>query len=249
MDRPAREEIRSLESEMKIRLLIRWAASLAAICTVAAAFAGPGATLLQRNVAMIASPDVALDLKLSAAQASQRDEILMAYQDARENIVSKIQGGDEDAGYKELGKAQEQLEVKLLSLLTPPQVNRLKQIGIQQEGIAALQDDAVAKDLALTAAQRVKIKLIEDATAKAQDDYQAALGEALAKLGDPGTDNDAIKAYTVKQAAVVKSMKPREKQFLTVKGAGDKQILALLTPVQRKKWTAMHGKPLNGTKS
>jgi Spy/CpxP family protein refolding chaperone len=212
--------------------------------------ASPGGTLLQRNVVLITSPNVALDLSLSQSQAAQRDKLVQSYQETRDGLVSKLQAaatdGARDVINANIGQEQEQLELKLLALLTPPQMNRLKQIGVQQEGIAAMQDDAIAKDLALTAAQRTKIKGICDATQKAQDDYQAALGEAIAKIPDPGTSDEAIKAYEAKQQAVVKSMKPREKQYLAVKAAGDKQILAVLTPAQKNKWAAMRGKPLKG---
>lgn len=224
-------------------------AALAAVLTSAFA-AGAGETLLQRTVDYIASPNIADDIGLSSTQVSQRDHILTDFQASRESIVAKAQAGGTgkmEAANDEIFKLQGEMEIKLLALLTPAQVNRLKQIGIQQEGTVALHDDVIAKDLGLSVTQRSKIDAILDRTQKAQDDYQGALGEALAKVPDPNShDEAAIKAYEAKQRQIIKSMLPKEKQYMAVKAQGDKDILLLLTPAQRTKWTAMHGKPVKG---
>jgi Spy/CpxP family protein refolding chaperone len=233
---------------MTIKILVRLAVVCAAAAVFTFTFGSPGGTLLQRNVVMVTSPNVALDLNLSKQQIADRDQLIGAYSKARnavdEGFTKATTDAQRDALNAEINRQQEDLETKLLALLTPAQTNRLRQIGIQQEGVSAMQDEGVAKDLSLTAAQRAKVKAVCEQNQKAQEDYQAALGDAIAKIPDPGSADSAMRAYAGKQEAVIKSMKPREKQYLAIKAEGERQILASLTPAQKNKWAALHGKPL-----
>ncbi|HVT12696.1 MAG TPA: Spy/CpxP family protein refolding chaperone [Fimbriimonadaceae bacterium] len=205
-------------------------------------------TLLERNAQLIASPNVAEDLKLTDAQLTERNKLFEAFQTFRSETVTKMQALPQDkqeAMAAEIESHRIDLDRKLVTLLTETQSNRLMQIGIQQEGFVALQDDLVAKQVGLTPAQRAKIKTICDTVMKAQDEYQAAVGEALGKIPEPtGSDDASIKAYEAKQQAVLKSMKPQENKFLAAKESARKQIYTLMTPAQRTKWGAIQGKPL-----
>ncbi|HWA83176.1 MAG TPA: hypothetical protein VG820_07085, partial [Fimbriimonadaceae bacterium] len=194
---------------MRKHHLIRIAIFAASLFVVALS---SGETLLERNVQLIASPNVATDLKLTEAQVADRNKLFEVFQTFRDETVAKMQSLSQDkqeALATEIERQQMDLNQKLVALLTSPQQNRLMQIGIQQEGFVALQDDLVAKEVGLTPAQRAKVKTICDAVAKAQDDYQAAVGEALSKIPEPsGSDEAAMKAYQKKQEEVMKSMKP-----------------------------------------
>lgn len=230
--------------------LIRFAAIAASLVLGGFALAAPAETLVERNAQLISSPNVAQDLKLTDAQCAERNKLFDAFQAFREETVGKMQALPQD---KQEGLATEienkrvELDHKLAAILTATQLNRLMQIGIQQEGFVALQDDMVAGQVGLTPAQRTKITAICGRVEKAQDEYQAAVGEAMSKIPEPTVSDDAsIKAYNAKQEAVLKAMKPQEKRFLAVKEAAQKEIYALMTPPQRNKWSAVHGKPLNG---
>lgn len=223
--------------------------ALGALLAVTVALASPGGTLLQRTVLGINSPDVAADLQLTPGQIQARNKLVNDFVKTRETLVNIMQKASEkeQEGYRDqIDSAEERMELGMIALLTPAQVKRLKELGIQQEGLVALQDDVIAKDLSLTSAQRSKMKAIYTKQMKAQDAYQEALGLELEKLPDPGSNPEAIKYYEAKQKAVIDSMKPKEKEFQAVKNAGDKQILGLLTPVQKAKWEKMKGKPFRG---
>lgn len=233
---------------MMRRTLLHIAVFLAAAAIAAVAVAEPQESLLQRTAQRIASPNVAVDLGLSKAQTADRDKLFAAFQVDRTALVEKILAAPadrQDALNGELGKLQSDLDGRLLALLTAGQQRRLLQIGVQEEGSEALLDDMVSREVGLSVAQLAKIRTVYDKVLKAQDDYQSALGEALAKIPDPKpNDTAAMDAYVEKQKAVVASLKPKEKAFLDAKTAGNKQIFNLMTPQQQKKWFALHGKPL-----
>lgn len=235
---------------MSKQTFIRLAALAASLVLGACALAAPVGSLVERNVELVASPNVAQDLKLTESQCTERNKLFEAFQTFRDETVGKMQTLPQDkqeALAREIDSQRTELDRKLVAILTASQLNRLMEIGIQQEGFVALQDDLVAGQVALTPAQRAKIKVICGRVDKAQDDYQAAVGEAMSKIPEPTVSDDAsIKAYNAKQEAALKAMKPQEKQFLAVKEAAQKEIYALMTPAQRNKWSAIHGKILKG---
>jgi hypothetical protein len=244
MDRATRKNLRSSQTEMIKQALIRIAAAAAVLVMTGSAYGSE--TLLQRTAAMITSPHIALDLRLTAAQVSQRDLVIAAFQTSREEIVRRMEAGPRDqldAGTAELDRAQVMMNSELLAILNPSQTKRLKQLAIQQAGTEALLDDAVAKDMALTLGQASKIKAILAKVALARDAYDNALGEAMSKIPEPGSDSAAMSAYTARQKRVVSALNPKRQQYLATLAAGDKKIMAVLTPTQKQRWVALKGKP------
>lgn len=214
-----------------------------ALAIVAGAFAQ---TLLQQAATFIASPNVAQELKLTGMQVSKRTQLFGEYEKKREDLTIQLsKSNNAEATQKELDKILLDLQNKLIAILTPQQVTRLRQIAVQQVGIYGLSDPDVAADLGLTSQQKAKIAAIRESISKPEVEYQEALAEALSKLPDPGTDPAAIKAYEAKQKQIVRSMKPKEAIYIAAKIKGEKDMLATLTPAQQTKWKAMKGKPFN----
>lgn len=227
------------------RLRLRPIAVAAALLVAAISFGAE--SLLQRSAQEIASPNIALDLGLTATQKTDRDKLFAEYQLKRDSVVPKtdVKTDQADALNAEIAKLLVALDTKLLALLTEHQRSRLLQIAIQEQGVNALLDDAVAKQVGLTPAQRGKVKVIVDGVAQSLEEYQTAVGEALSKLPDPASDKKAdIEAYEKKQVLIIQTLVPQKKIYENIKASGDKQVLALLTPVQRKKWDGMQGKPV-----
>jgi uncharacterized membrane protein YdfJ with MMPL/SSD domain len=228
---------------MKLKLN-KIAALAAGFALVSGAFAQ---NLMKQASLLITSPNVAQDLNLSATQIEKRTQAITAYDKKRDAITAQIEGASEaklEAFQNQLNGVLAELQGKLLAILTPVQTNRLKQIAIQQAGVDAMADDVVAADLGLTAAQRSKITAIRAKVSKAEESYQNAVSDALLKVPDPGQDPDALKEYEAKQKAIMKALKPQERAYLNVKNNGDKEMLAVLTPAQLKKWKSMQGKKL-----
>jgi len=224
------------------------------ICLAAALACGLGfgdESLLQRNVELIASPNVARDIKLTPEQLAAANKLFAAFQASRTEKVNKIESAPPDkveAMNAEIGHMVADLDTRLLGLLTLPQKQRLLEIGVQQEGASALLDDLVAQKVGLNASQKNKIRTILGRVEKAQDDYQTAVAEAMSKVPDPKykkqSDIDAY--YKAKREEVAFQFSPQENRFEAEKTAGDKEIFELMTPAQQKRWFALHGKPLGG---
>lgn len=109
-------------------------------------------------------------------------------------------------------------ESELNSILTLPQQRRLRQIGLQSEGLSAIRDPEVAKVLELSHDQRDQIRVIED---------NAVFGWMRA-IGRNGSS-----------AEIRSPQAPREQTM-------NSQILAVLTDEQARKWHEITGEPVKG---
>jgi serine/threonine protein kinase len=109
-------------------------------------------------------------------------------------------------------------ETDLNAILTPAQQVRLRQIGLQSEGLGAFRDPEVAAALGLTPDQRERVRVIED---------DAAFGwmRAMAQGTPPGEPGPP----------------PGTKGPSTTE-----RILALLTDGQARKWRELTGEPVKG---
>jgi Spy/CpxP family protein refolding chaperone len=106
-------------------------------------------------------------------------------------------------------------EEKINKVLLPHQQKRLKEIALQVRGIAALSDEAVAKELALSADQKGQIeKITEDANQARQNLFQ-----------DAGGDREGL----------------REKGQ-AIRTEAEQKALAVLTADQKTKFEDMKGK-------
>jgi hypothetical protein len=121
-----------------------------------------------------------------------------------------------------LERAREE-KAKLAEILLPHQSKRLNEIYVQQNGLNALQDEDIAKDLNISEAQKAKLAEVRDANRTAMFEQMRGGGGAP---GGGGGDREAFFAR----------MQEYRKQ-------ADAKLLAVLTPDQQKKFEAMKGKP------
>jgi len=150
------------------------------------------------------------------------DEQVKKADELRQKTREKFQeifGGDEAERPKKMQELNEENRKAIAELLSPEQNTRLKQIIYQQRGGTALTDPEVAKALGLSDEQQEKIKTINQET-----------GAAMRELFTPGQapDDDT-----------------RKKMDELRKSSGEK-LLALLSPEQKTKWTALQGEPFKG---
>jgi hypothetical protein len=113
---------------------------------------------------------------------------------------------------------ERQEKAKLAEILLPHQLKRLNEIYVQRAGVNALQDEDVAKQLAISDAQRQQMT-------KVRDDYRAKRSE-LFQGGGGGGDQEA-----------------RMAKFAEMRKAEDEQILGLLSAQQKTKFDELKGKP------
>jgi len=109
---------------------------------------------------------------------------------------------------------------KLAEILLPNQLKRLNEIFIQQAGVSALQDEEIAKQLAISDAQKAQLtKIREEFSAKRREMFQPGGGGG-------GGDFEAMRAKIIEMNKVQ-----------------DEQLLAVLNPQQKTKFEEMKGKP------
>ncbi|MFN0018348.1 MAG: hypothetical protein ACKVP0_08820 [Pirellulaceae bacterium] len=154
-------------------------------------------TTLARNVA------VQDDLKLTP---EQRQQIATAVESTTAAAIARA------------------VEAKVIAVLTPEQLARLKQIELQQVGVLALLQAETALELKLTDDQKTSLGKLRDEAAAS---FQSALTE-LRSVRDPGTATAELNA------------KIREKTTELTK-VRDEKMLAVLSDEQRKSWQEMLG--------
>jgi Spy/CpxP family protein refolding chaperone len=147
-------------------------------------FGGGGAAFLLMN------PDVQTELKLSEEQIAKSKELGQKVRDKFKDKFAELKDAPQEQRrekFQEIMKAMTAESDKLLKdVLNADQQKRLKQLELQQRGADAFADAEVEKTLALTDAQKDKIKTLrEDAGKEMREIFQNAQGnfqEALTKM-------------------------------------------------------------------
>lgn len=118
-------------------------------------------------------------------------------------------------------KQDQQARATLLTILQPEQYQRLAQIHIQVQGVAALADEEVATKLNLSADQKARITaVIDENSQKMRDEMRAAFGPQRGERGD---------------------LQEMREKMEAMRKAGDEQVLAVLTVEQKTAFEAMKG--------
>jgi hypothetical protein len=122
----------------------------------------------------------------------------------------------------------------LIALLTPKQVTRLRQIGLQMKGLPALTTPEVVSALTVTEEQAKKLRELEskfrDRTAKLSEQLRAV-----------STDR------SLSQKERRAKMSPLQKELREMRDEWERAALAILTPPQREKFEKMKGATFDPT--
>ena len=141
---------------------------------------------------------------------AQREEFFKKFREQQESTNKKIKEAIEE-------------------VLLPQQVERLEEIGLQIQGVAALLTEPVQKELKITAEQKTKFEGVQKETQEKGQELFSGIRELF-------QGGDREKAQAAMQEI-------REKMTAMQKEANDK-ILGVLTDSQKKKFKEMKGKPL-----
>ncbi|MEO7453805.1 MAG: hypothetical protein ABIV13_03470 [Fimbriimonadales bacterium] len=152
---------------------------------------------------MLMMPELQKELKITTAQKASIDK-----------IIKEMQALPRDKMNRE---SMQKYQTRITGVLSQWQKGRLKEIELQSRGGSALLDPEVQKSLGITAAQKTKLKSIQDASQK----------EMRAKF-----------------EAARKSEKPMDMTAMqNLRKAQDAKYMAQLSASQKAKWKTMTGKP------
>lgn len=137
-----------------------------------------------------------------------------------------------EEGMARMREINKKFEAKLAEVLLPHQLERVKQLEIQQQGSGALtNNESVIAALAFTDEQKAKIEAIQQANRAKQD----ANGEKFRALFQEGQEGDR-EANRAKFEELRKAGEELRK-------AADAELLAVLTDEQKKKLEELKGEP------
>ncbi len=176
---------------------------------------------LNPAVFLIRDPLILAELQLTAAEEGP----LTAFAASANEDAWKLRDLDLEAGVGNdaVGQLNELVESNLAKILTAAQNERLDQIVIQVQGPTAIAGGKVAGRLNLSGDQVDQVARLSAAT-------QSGLKQLRRQMSD---SSDRAELY--RQAEKLRNDLKRD-------------LLAVLTPVQKNRWMALQGKPVDLTK-
>jgi Spy/CpxP family protein refolding chaperone len=175
-----------------------------------------------RDLERLNRPYVLQELKVTDSQRARIDAVMADLR--REQAKSlppwgELSRAQREAEIEKLGRMVEQAHDQVAAILTPSQMQRLRQIHFQYEGAFALREDDIAAELGLTPQQRQQIQKI----------YR-----------------EHIRAVTVPASLArdPKAERAEVRRFRQVYQRNQRRILAVLTGEQRDRFLQMLGRPL-----
>jgi hypothetical protein len=182
---------------------------------------GFGGGMGQGGVAnLVARAEVQKELKMDSAQVEKATAVATDVRAKMTEMRSELEGleGQELMTKRtELSKPiNESATKKLKEILKDEQYTRLTQIELQQRGVMAFSDPAIAKKLSVTDEQKDKVKTI-------MADMQSEMQELRQSAG-----NDF--------AAIRPKVQALQKETTT-------KVMALMSADQKKTWKEMTGEP------
>lgn len=178
------------------------------------------------SASLLSREDVQAELKITEDQKGKLDAIRSGVRERMRSAFADMRnaaaGSPEDAQKAMQVRMQglfEDMAKGALAVLDDAQKARVKELAIQSQGALAILQPDVAKELSITAAQKVKI----DDLQRMQDEANAGLFE---RLQNQEIDRDQLGASMQKNRSIM-----------------DAEVVKLLTEPQRTKLKAMGGTP------
>ena len=133
---------------------------------------------------------------------------------------------------KERQEQEKEVRMQLEEVLLPPQFERLNEIYIQSQGLAALLTDPVIKELEISTSQQAKLKEVQD---KAREDMRTKIQEAMAAARESGGEGGGRGGFEQIREVMTAYQKETEEK-----------VLAVLDTEQKKDFEAMKGEKFEG---
>jgi hypothetical protein len=202
----------------------------------------PGYDLSEIAASLVVLPGVPSDLSLSKAEIKSTSQVFVDLNTRIQALTG--QNADEAAFDKVSKEANDQI----LTLLTAPEIERLKQLALQAMGWESFRLAEVRKSLFMTPDQTTALdKTFKDFDAQV-DAYSSELGERMSKLKQPGpgAKDEEIKAFQKSQVDILNDLKPKSDALTERKTKEYAGLIQSLTGAQQDRWKAMQGRPFGG---
>ena len=213
------------KKEKKVVARVRLVAPAAAVISFARVV--PAGYSANRRVSLLRNPKVQEDLKLDEKQAAAIKKTFDDLNAKRREIYAPIPGITRQERAKIIAEASKELQKytaeqnkKLIEGLKAEQSKRLDQIVVQTQGLRALDDPRIAKELKIT------------------DEQKRKMAEARTKVAQ-----DRRKLYAEIRAHKPDGAKHLEK-LQEIAKAGDQKVLDALSKEQQEQFEKMKGKKI-----
>jgi hypothetical protein len=191
--------------------------------------------------------DVQADMGITAAQRSQMDMYADQFNLQVKNYGDQLkkEGKNPSGPDDRMISMLTGLKAKVITVLTPSQLRRLREISLQEFGLNGLMDDVVAQRVGLSKDQLAKMrKAYEAGSRKASDMMAKAMQPVDAKFKNvkPKNPTEADTDRKSYLAASDKAMNAVMPAVQKVRADTQKSILAMVTAKQKQTYLALQGK-------
>lgn len=198
---------------------------------------------------LLVIPEVQSELKLSTAQCKDLQAELSEYTIAQRRAYETIKplgGPDADRkGQEVIEEVDRIFSRRWTGLLSLPQQDRLRQIGLQALGIEGILKPEVANEIKLEGEQIGKIIAMRARFEGRKRDLQVDLAQDLSRVSDPDpADVSAVQNAKAKRKAILDRYKARRDSLDVEKAQMDEECFSILNADQKLKYSAMLGKRL-----
>lgn len=196
------------------------------------------------DVALLQDRHIQTDVGITAAQRTKMQAAANAHSQRLQEYQKQLQAlGQTNPDRAKLIGFLNTLKKDVFAVLTPAQGHRLTQLTLQRIGPIALTDPIVGKQVGLTDAEKKRmVDAFNAGKAKFNTAQQAARTAAM-PIAAQYKGKQMTPALQKEAEGKMEPIKSRlMTQANTISKQTDAAMLAVLTPAERAKWTALKGK-------
>jgi len=229
-------------------------------CVAASSFGQASFDYRAANIKVLELAPVQAAIGLTSTQHEQLKAYANAYDVKlnleRSKVVAQIKAQGRnykgDGGQAAVMQLIVTLKKQVLGVLSARQLQRLRELSLQVEGLGAIvEDDAVRDRLGVTSAQAKQLAQAYQAGSDASDQIEKQLEQPIllqfkSRAQAAKTDADRKELEQEFEKRVDDARRAAAPSFERVQEKTKSQFLAILTASQQKAWKAMLGVPFRG---
>ncbi len=199
------------------------------------------------DVGLLQAKQVQDDVKITAAQRAKMNKAADAHKARLQDYDKQLKAlGTVKPDRKRLQSFFDILKKDVFAVLSPTQLSRLRQLTLQRVGLISLTDPEVSKKIGLSTDQVTKLKAaFQKGRTQFVNLQQSTAAPILApyknrKPKDQAEATSLRKELEGKLKVASATLKPK---LVEIGKQTDTAMMAVLTPAQKAKWTALKGVP------